>query len=114
MQERLLMMVHLLHVQTRHKYIVEHIHTIVQQLDVLHLRLIQLISAATGHCLLMYCCTMNSALFWTIEYLVTVRTLERPFGRCLPVSIQKQTRSEVRGQRSTIQQRATNLVVRSF
>lgn len=119
LQERLLIMEHLLHLlyvlQTgRHEYIFEHIHAIVQQLDILHLRLIQLVSAATGHCLLVYRCTMNSALFWTIEYLVTVGTLERPFGRCLPISVQKQTRSEVRGQRSTIQQRTANLVVRSF
>lgn len=102
MQQRLLMvlLVHLLHVlQTgRHEDILEHVHTIVQQLDVLDLWQFQLVSAATGHRVLVHRCTVNSTLFRAIEYLVAVGTLERPFGRCLPVSIQKQTRGEVRGQ----------------
>lgn len=82
------MMVHvLLHVYTRHEYIVEHVHTTVQQLDVLHLRLIQLISTATGHRVLVHRCAVNSTFLWAIEHFATVGTLECSFGRCFSVPI---------------------------
>lgn len=113
-QERLLMVHVLLHVYTRHEYIVEHVHATVQQLDVLHLRLVQLVSTATGHRILVHRCAMNSTFLRTIKHFATVGTLECSFGWCLPVAIQKQTRSKVRGQRSTVQQRPADLVVGSF
>lgn len=83
--------------QAWHEYVVEHIHPIVKQLDVFHLRLIQLIPTTTRHRALVHRSAVNPALLRTIEYLATMVTLERPFGRCLSIPVQKQTRREVRG-----------------